>query len=226
MTASIFYAFGLAILLADSRPQWLKFLPTHDLSEEGFRGVRWATPLQDIPWKWSKDGFPAGAFLREDEDIHIFGGKATWITYTFRNSVFYGVRIDFDNPSDFGVVERHLVTDYLPSEKIEEINGLEKRWATPHAHVWIKRPNSGGEPGVVFLWGRNRVFADDAARPHFLSQPPAKNSSPRPYAPRFYVIYRASGPVQIDGQLNEKTWQDAVWLDSFVDHQYPYSPDP
>jgi WD40 repeat protein/serine/threonine protein kinase len=35
--------------------------------------------------------------------------------------------------------------------------------------------------------------------------------------PRGYVCYRASGPIQIDGKLDEDAWRAAPWTESFVD---------
>ena len=35
--------------------------------------------------------------------------------------------------------------------------------------------------------------------------------------PKTYVAYRASGPVEIDGRLDEPSWQRAEWTDGFVD---------
>lgn len=40
------------------------------------------------------------------------------------------------------------------------------------------------------------------------------------------MCYRASGPITIDGHLNEKAWQDAEWSQPFQDHQAPYAPAP
>lgn len=40
--------------------------------------------------------------------------------------------------------------------------------------------------------------------------------------PRTYVVYRATGPIVIDGCLDEKAWWDAPWTQYFQDHQWPY----
>ena len=40
--------------------------------------------------------------------------------------------------------------------------------------------------------------------------------------PRLYVCYRASAPITIDGDLNEKAWWDAPWTEPFQDHQWPH----
>ena len=64
-------------------------------ANEGFRDVCWGTRHSEIPWRWSDDGFGQMCFVREDEDFEVFGVGARALTYTFRNSIFYGVRIDF-----------------------------------------------------------------------------------------------------------------------------------
>jgi len=35
--------------------------------------------------------------------------------------------------------------------------------------------------------------------------------------PRGYVCYRATGPITIDGRLNEESWQQVPWTEDFVD---------
>jgi hypothetical protein len=43
-------------------------------------------------------------------------------------------------------------------------------------------------------------------------------SPPEPYLPpRSYICTRASGPIQIDGRLDEDAWKAAPWSDPFVD---------
>lgn len=44
--------------------------------------------------------------------------------------------------------------------------------------------------------------------------PPAVEVWP---APRSYVCYRTAGPIVVDGKLDEPTWTQAAWSDSFVD---------
>jgi hypothetical protein len=44
--------------------------------------------------------------------------------------------------------------------------------------------------------------------------------------PRHYLCYRASGPISIDGRLNEKAWQDAPWTEDFVDIEGDRRPRP
>ncbi|MFH1569887.1 MAG: SUMF1/EgtB/PvdO family nonheme iron enzyme, partial [Gemmatimonadota bacterium] len=46
------------------------------------------------------------------------------------------------------------------------------------------------------------------------------------FLPRTYVCYRASAPVTIDGNLEEKAWWDAPWTQAFEDHQAPNAPAP
>ena len=38
-----------------------------------------------------------------------------------------------------------------------------------------------------------------------------------PFAPRSYVCYRASSPLNIDGKLDEPVWAAAAWSEAFVD---------
>jgi len=63
--------------------------------QENFRGVRWCTRAAEIPWQWSTDGFATPCKQRADENLDILGLQADELTYTFRNSLLYGVRIDF-----------------------------------------------------------------------------------------------------------------------------------
>ena len=60
-----------------------------------------------------------------------------------------------------------------------------------------------------------------------LAQPqtaPAKGSLPP--APKGYLCYRASAPIQIDGRLDEAAWQSAPWTDVFVDIEGDVKPKP
>ena len=48
-----------------------------------------------------------------------------------------------------------------------------------------------------------------------------------PYVPpKGYVCYRASGPITIDGQLDEIAWQQVPWTDPFVDIEGDTKPRP
>lgn len=47
-----------------------------------------------------------------------------------------------------------------------------------------------------------------------------------PVQPRHYVCYRASGPVSVDGRLDEKDWQQASWTEDFVDIEGALKPMP
>jgi len=92
---------GLACLLArrtDAQsPEWLRLEPPLVVSDEGFRGVMWCTPLADVPWERDPAfTYPTALFVRRAEDLSVFGQQARSITYTLRNSVLYGVRIDID----------------------------------------------------------------------------------------------------------------------------------
>jgi hypothetical protein len=83
------------------------------------------------------------------------------------------------------------------------------------------------------------AFDADAIRVEFrLWEPVCRRQSPPPVAvpkeppdlfvppplepyvpPRGYVCYRATGPIAIDGKLNDAAWQAAPWSDDFVDIQ-------
>ena len=45
-------------------------------------------------------------------------------------------------------------------------------------------------------------------------------------APKGYVCYRATAPIQIDGRLDEESWKAAPWTDAFVDIQGDVRPRP
>jgi hypothetical protein len=45
-------------------------------------------------------------------------------------------------------------------------------------------------------------------------------------APKGYVCYRASGPIRIDGRLDEAAWKSAPWTDWFVDIEGDAKPQP
>jgi hypothetical protein len=44
--------------------------------------------------------------------------------------------------------------------------------------------------------------------------------------PKGYVCYRASGPINIDGKLDEEAWKNAPWTDNFVDIEGDLKPKP
>lgn len=44
--------------------------------------------------------------------------------------------------------------------------------------------------------------------------------------PKGYVCYRASGPVKVDGRLDETAWQQVPWTDPFVDIEGDAKPRP
>lgn len=67
--------------------------------------------------------------------------------------------------------------------------------------------------------------AGPAAR--LTSQVAAAQTAPAAYvAPKGYVCYRASGPIQIDGRLDEASWQAVPWTDAFVDIEGDVKPRP
>jgi predicted metalloprotease with PDZ domain len=55
-------------------------------------------------------------------------------------------------------------------------------------------------------------------------EPPAKAAAAA--APKGYVCYRASRPIQIDGRLDDKDWESAPWTDAFVDIEGDVRPRP
>src|SRR4051812_4125995 len=44
--------------------------------------------------------------------------------------------------------------------------------------------------------------------------------------PRGYVCHRASGPIKVDGKLEEAAWHGAPWTDDFVDIEGDARPRP
>ena len=62
-------------------------------------------------------------------------------------------------------------------------------------------------------------------------RPDSKSTSPEPLvldyvAPRGYICYRATGPVTIDGKLDEEAWQAIPWSEDFVDIEGAGKPSP
>jgi len=206
-------------------PQWLKLDPPLTLSEEGFRGVKWCTILKDIQWERDISSYPSACFIRKNEDFNVFGQTARFITYTFRNTAFYGVRIDIEGSRVLSAMNA-CMEDYPPIDGVEQVNSRGTRWCTASTSVWVALPEEDGGTGQIYLWGRDRKFADDSKTPVYLTGPPSLNHTLKKYRPRHYVIYRASAPITIDGNITEKAWQDAQWTEAFEDHQAPYAPEP
>ncbi|MFC1574327.1 SUMF1/EgtB/PvdO family nonheme iron enzyme [Candidatus Latescibacterota bacterium] len=207
-------------------PQWLKLDPSHKLSEEGFRSIKWCTLLSDISWEWDIYTYPTACRVRKNENFSVFGQEAGALTYTIRNSVLYGVRIDFQGLQTVQSAKKVCLENYPPSNGIEQVNDREARWCTAATSVWVTVPETDDGSGQIYLWGRDRKFPDDSKSPVFLAKPPRINFTEKKYLPRSYVIYRASAPITIDGDITEKAWQDAQWTEAFEDHQSPYAPEP
>jgi hypothetical protein len=56
---------------------------------------------------------------------------------------------------------------------------------------------------------------------------PSKVPEPKiPFDPRAYVCYRASAPVDIDGNVDEPVWDKVAWSDPFVDIEGSGKPKP
>jgi hypothetical protein len=49
---------------------------------------------------------------------------------------------------------------------------------------------------------------------------------PKYLPPRGYVCYRATGPVKIDGKLDDEAWKNAPWTEDFVDIEGDLKPKP
>ena len=197
----------------------------YPIATEGFRGVCWGSRHSDIPWKWTDDGFGQMCFVREDEDLEVFGIRARTLTYTFRNLTFYGVRVDYDGAAQNATAEAALKRQYPPGDEVGQRAGGAVCWRTGETSVWLARA-SAESGGAIYLWGRHRMYPDDADRPTHHALPPDLNTFRRRYQPRTYVCYRTSGPIAIDGRLDEKAWRDAQWSQLFEDHQAPYAPPP
>ncbi len=193
---------------------------------EGFRGIRWCTRRSDIPWQWSTNGFASPCAQRANEVLELFGITATELTYTFRNSLLYGVRLDMIGNDQSATIIAALKEEYPPSTRVERRGHHVWRWQTNETSVWIETSSLADEMVTAYLWGRHRMFADDCDSPAYLALPPHLNSFAGPYKPRHYICYRTSGPITIDGRLKEKAWRDAQWTDFFEDHQAPYAPAP
>src|SRR5512136_2259435 len=52
-----------------------------------------------------------------------------------------------------------------------------------------------------------------------------QGSNPRPL-PKGYLCTKTSGPLKIDGRLNEPAWNRAPWTDDFVDIEGDVKPSP
>ncbi len=60
----------------------------------------------------------------------------------------------------------------------------------------------------------------------FPPPPPKTLKTAPPPAPKGYVCYRASKPIQLDGKLDDDAWKDAPWTDTFVDIEGDVKPRP
>ncbi len=222
---AVLLAAALSLTATVQGPQWLKIENALPPSPEGFRGFHWCVRQNEGPWKL-EGGSIHTLFTRPDEDYAVFGETAAAITYTTRNSVLYGVRIDMRGRDAVARAAAIAQKEYPPAGPVIRVNEHESRWQTPHTSVWVALPGRRDGYGQIFLWGRDRVFPDDSKRPDFLNPPMALNHTLKKYKPRQYVIYRTSGPIVIDGDIHEKAWQDAPWTEPFEDAQSPYCPLP
>jgi hypothetical protein len=77
---------------------------------------------------------------------------------------------------------------------------------------------------VLFCWLCSNVTPGATSDGEDGAKPRAGES---PYIPpKGYVCYRANGPVQIDGRLDDAAWQQAPWTDLFVDIEGDVRPQP
>ena len=73
--------------------------------------------------------------------------------------------------------------------------------------------------------GRGELFRNRPCR-KLSSAPPTAQKGSLPAAPKGYLCYRAAGPIQVDGRLDEAAWQTAPWTDPFVDIEGDVKPKP
>ncbi|MFC1608369.1 carbohydrate-binding family 9-like protein, partial [Candidatus Latescibacterota bacterium] len=207
------------------KPGWLYKGGGYSIAtaEEGFRGVMWCQ--RETDWQWTRT-FPGPCRIRKNEDYNIFGVQARYITYTYRNSLFYGVRIDIEGKNNVEKAINECKKQYPPAGQIEHVSPNERFWQTKYTSVWITIPDSKNDLGTIYLWGRDRKFPEDSKHPVYHAKPPELNSLNQRYKPRQYVAYRSSGPISVDGKLDEKAWRDAEWTAPYEDHQAPYAPEP
>ena len=67
---------------------------------------------------------------------------------------------------------------------------------------------------VIILLFANRILGENRSG----EEQKSRLISPvRTFHPKEYVCYHASGPIVVDGKLDEKDWQEAEWTDDFQD---------
>src|SRR5262245_21976994 len=76
--------------------------------------------------------------------------------------------------------------------------------------------------GLALLISLKPVPNDQRPRRSHIQPSPKEMES----SPKGYVCYRASGPIQVDGLLNEPAWQQVPWTDEFVDIEGDNRPRP
>ena len=114
---------------------------------EGFRGVRWCTRRSEIPWQWSDSGFAAPCAQRADEDFDVFGVRAAELTYTFRNSLLYGVRIEIAGKEYCRLLIETLKKAYAPTDRVERRGQRVWRWQTQETSIWVEW--GGARDGIL-----------------------------------------------------------------------------
>ncbi len=118
----------------------------------------------------------------------LIDGKLTASTRLAAGCVDNTIRL-FDIASRRQVAELHGHTGYV------------------HSVAWSPdgtRLVSGSGDGTVRVW--------DALPASVRTQSPGAY-----HPPRGYVCYRATGPITIDGKLDDEAWKAAPWTDDFVD---------
>ena len=73
--------------------------------------------------------------------------------------------------------------------------------------------------GCALLFASNHRAGGAQARPE-------PDFERLPFAPRSFVCYRPSGPLTIDGKLDEPSWKAAGWTEPFVDIEGDRAPQP
>jgi hypothetical protein len=70
--------------------------------------------------------------------------------------------------------------------------------------------------GLLSILGFSAIFAQ--------GRPPDLEALP--FAPRRYVSYRVTAPINVDGTLDERAWASAAWTDLFIDIEATGRPQP
>lgn len=105
-----------------------------------------------------KGTFVHGLMRRVDEDFDVFGERARHITYTYRNTIFYGVRIDLIGPDAVRKAAKKVRRVHPPAGDVIDVNDHEQRWQTASTSVWITTPRHANSLGQIYLWAGIESF--------------------------------------------------------------------